>query len=126
MAPVNLISRLLILVQRLMEVAVAEVDRSSLPTLVREFRPNCPGCSPDKLSIDETRPCSFYDCPGLPKELEVTCNLCMYDFASGDGQPKCDHKTCETALRLQKNVPTYRLWLDLVRSEARLKGLVHR
>jgi hypothetical protein len=50
----------------------------------------------------------------------------MYDFAAEDGQPKCDHKTCETAVRLQSNVPTYRLWLDLVRSEARLEGLVHR
>lgn len=91
---------------------------ASLPAAVRTFRPQCPGCSPEKLGVEGEKPCSFYDCPGLPHELEVTCNLCMFDFAAADGQPKCDHATCETALRLKKNVPTYRAWIELVRAGA--------
>jgi len=70
------------------------------------------------MGVEGYRPCSFYDCPGLPEELEVTCNICMFDFAAGDGQPRCDHATCETALRLTKNVPTYRAWVELMRAEA--------
>ena len=42
----------------------------------------------------------------------------MYDFAIHDGQIKCDHSTCEDALRLEGNVETYRTWLQLLRSEA--------
>ncbi len=87
----------------------------SLPPEVRAFRPRCPGCSPEKMGIEGERPCSSYDCPGLPKELEVTCDICMFDFAAADGQPRCDHATCETALRLKRNVPTYEAWVELVR-----------
>lgn len=91
---------------------------AGLPETVRMFRPRCPGCTPKKVASEGSRPCSFYDCPGLPAELQVTCNLCMFDFASEDGQPKCDHRTCETALRLQKNVATYREWVRLITAEA--------
>ncbi len=89
-----------------------------LPKAVRDFRPRCPGCSPAKASAEGARPCSFYDCPGLPAELLVTCDLCMYDFAANDGQPKCDHRTCADAIRLQGNVETYRKWVELLRQEA--------
>ena len=34
----------------------------------------------------------------------------MFDFAAEDGQVKCDHDTCDTALRLQANVATYETW----------------
>ncbi len=64
------------------------------------------------------RPCSFFDCAGLPKELEVTCNTCVYDFAAEIGQIKCDHDTCETAIRLKRNVRTYQTWLRLIEAEA--------
>ncbi|MDH3752896.1 MAG: hypothetical protein OEU32_03400, partial [Acidimicrobiia bacterium] len=87
---------------------MASTDYTALSRAVREFRPTCPGCNPAAVTAEEARPCSFYDCPGLPSELEVTCNTCMFDFAAQDGQPSCDHTTCETALRLQRNVDTYR------------------
>ncbi len=90
---------------------------SALPSRVLNFRPKCPGCTPENLADPESRPCSFYDCPGLPPELHVTCDLCMYDFAAGSGLVKCDHRTCETAQRLRQNVATYRDWLQLIAAE---------
>ena len=93
-------------------------DLETLPEIVRRFRPNCPGCTPEKATAPGAKPCSFYDCPGLPRELEVTCDTCMYDFAAQDGQVKCDHDTCDTALRLKANVETYETWLQLIRAEA--------
>jgi hypothetical protein len=92
-----------------------------LPPRVLAFRPQCPGCTPEKAVDPDGRPCSFYDCPGLPPELHVTCNECMYDFASGSGLIKCDHRTCETAQRLRRNVATYRAWLDLIAAEHSLR-----
>ena len=96
---------------------MATTDYSSLPGAIRDFRPLCPGCTPDNVTAEGARPCSSYDCPGLPKDLEVTCDKCMYDFAAHDGQPSCDHSTCETALRLEKNVETYRTWIRLLAEE---------
>jgi hypothetical protein len=97
---------------------MAELDFTSLPRSVREFRPGCPGCTPDVVTAEGSRPCSHYDCPGLPKELQVTCNTCMYDFVVDDGQPNCDQTTCETALRLKANVETYKAWVEFLRAEA--------
>lgn len=94
------------------------INATKLPRNVRDYRPRCPGCSPAVLTDMNVRPCSFYDCPGLPEELEVTCDMCMYDFAAQDGQPTCDHSTCATALRLQEHVPIYRAWLELLADEA--------
>lgn len=91
---------------------------SDLPATVRDFRPTCPGCTPAIVTQPDARPCSFYDCPRLPDELRVVCDTCVYDFAAEEGQVKCDHRTCETALRLQGNVTTYRSWLRLLESEA--------
>ncbi len=82
-----------------------------------DFRPTCPGCTPSKVTEEGARPCSFYDCPGLPQELQVTCDLCLYDFANNTGQIKCDHRTCETALRLKGNVGIHRAWVELLRRE---------
>ncbi len=93
-------------------------DLETLPEIVHRFRPNCPGCTPEKATAPGAKPCSFYDWPGLPRELEVTCDTCMYDFAAQDGQVKCDHGTCDTALRLEANVETYRAWIRLIRAEA--------
>lgn len=93
-------------------------DFDALPPAVRDFRPQCPGCTPDNVTAAEARPCSHYDCPGLPPDLKVTCDTCMFDFAAQDGQPTCDHRTCDTALRLQKNVETYRLWVQVLVHEA--------
>lgn len=90
----------------------------TLPDVVRAFRPKCPGCTPARVTELGARPCSFYDCPGLPEELEVTCRICIYDFAAEDGQVKCDHDTCETAIRLRKNVDTYKMWLRLLEAES--------
>jgi hypothetical protein len=89
-----------------------------LPAAVRGFRPTCPGCTPATVTQPGALPCSFYDCPGLPDELRVVCDICVYDFAAEDGQVRCDHSTCETALRLQSNVTTYRKWLRLLEFEA--------
>ncbi len=93
-------------------------DHADLPATVRVFRPKCPGCTPLKVTQPGARPCSFYNCPGLPDELRVVCDICVYDFATEDGQVRCDHSTCEMALRLQSNVTTYRKWLRLLESEA--------
>ncbi len=90
---------------------------AALPDAVRRFRPKCPGCTPARVTRPDARPCSFYDCSGLPKELEVTCDLCMYDFATDDGQIKCDHDTCEAAVRLKQNVETYKAWVRLLEAE---------
>lgn len=49
----------------------------------------------------------------------MTCDTCMYDFAAGDGQVKCDHATCPTAIRLTANVPVYKAWVEMVVAEAR-------
>lgn len=95
---------------------------ADLPAAVRDFRPQCPGCTPDVATREDARPCSFYDCPGLPAELRVTCNTCMYDFAAEDGQVTCDHDTCETARWLRGNVATYRSWVEMLREEAIARG----
>lgn len=95
-----------------------DADFESLPDVVRSFRPVCPGCTPAKLTQPGARPCSFYDCPGLPKELEVVCDTCLFDFAAQDGQVKCDHNTCEVAVRLKANVETYKRWIRLIEQEA--------
>jgi hypothetical protein len=88
-----------------------------LPPAVRDFRPRCPGCSVDSILDPDARPCSYYDCPGLPEELQVTCRECMFDFVAEDGQVKCDHSTCPTAIRLEANVPVYRAWLATLMDE---------
>lgn len=90
------------------------IDTSTLPDAVRAFRPNCPGCSPKIVTEAGAQPCSTYDCPGLPAELRVTCDTCMYDFANDEGQVKCDQTSCETARRLLGNVETYRAWLEYI------------
>lgn len=92
-------------------------DYSTLPQAVREYRPHCPGCTPQSATAEGARPCSFYDCPGLPAALQVTCDLCMFDFSVDDGQPTCDHNTCETARRLKGNVETYRTWVQMLQDE---------
>lgn len=89
----------------------------ALPAEVRAFRPKCANCGIDALLAPGSRPCSFYDCPGLPSQLHVTCPICVYDFFADDGTVKCDHNTCETARRLKANVHTYRAWLRLVEQE---------
>ena len=74
--------------------------------------PTCQGCTVVKVTAEGARPCSFYDCPKLPKELEVVCEKCAYDFsANGTGTLKCDHGKCSTAARLIANVPGYKEWL---------------
>ena len=95
-------------------------DTPWLPEEVRNFRPRCPNCSPEVLLASWSRPCSFYDCPGLPSQLQVTCNICVYDFFADDGTVKCDLNTCETARRLKANVPTYRAWLRMLEEERRI------
>jgi len=102
---------------RRQEGPMALSDLADLPESVLHFRPKCPGCTPAKVTEPGAHPCSFYDCSGLPAELEVTCNLCMYDFAVDDGQVKCDHEVCETAMRLRNNVVTYRRWHRLIEEE---------
>lgn len=96
---------------------MVDVNFLTLPAAVLGFRPQCPGCTRQLATADEARPCSFYECPGLPEELKVTCDLCLFDFAAQDGQVKCDQDTCETALKLRKNVETYRIWVQLIRTE---------
>lgn len=96
---------------------MSEAGFKDLPPAVLEFRPNCPGCTPQTVTAADARPCSSYDCPGLPAELKVTCDLCMYDFAADDGQIKCDHSTCETAQRLKSNLASYRAWVDILEQE---------
>lgn len=93
---------------------------ATLPEAVRRFRPTCPGCTPATVRLPDARPCSFYECSGLPAQLEVTCDLCMYDFASGEGAVKCDHDTCPAARRLKGNVPIYEAWLKLIAEEEAL------
>ena len=101
---------------------MAEVDIAVLPPSVHTFRPQCPGCTVQGAISEDAKPCSFYDCPGLPDELKVTCDLCMFDFAANDGQVKCNHATCETARRLRANVKYYRAWVELLKAEAGLEG----
>ncbi|MFV1991670.1 MAG: hypothetical protein ACC652_13130 [Acidimicrobiales bacterium] len=101
---------------------MSEADFAALPLSVRKFTPQCPGCTQAAVTEEDARPCSSYDCPGLPVELQVTCNSCMYDFAAGDGQVKCDHDTCDTARRLQGNVETYRTWVHHIAAEAESAG----
>ncbi len=96
---------------------MAEADLVVLPRSVREFRPLCPGCTLHHAISEDAKPCSFYDCPGLPHELEVTCDLCLFDFVADDGQMKCDHLVCETALRLKGNVATYLAWVEILKAE---------
>ena len=97
------------------EVLLVYTNFRSLPGTVRRFRPRCPGCTPTSVTSAGARPCSFYSCSGLPEELKVTCDTCMYDFAAEDGQVKCNHETCETAVRLRSNVGIYKAWLRLIK-----------
>lgn len=96
---------------------MSQADSDLLPPAVRAFRPRCPGCYPATVTSAAARPCSYYDCPGLPEQLHVTCELCLYDFAADEGQVKCDHATCPTAARLRANVPIYRAWVDMLVAE---------
>ena len=99
-----------------------DLDTAWLPENVRSFRPSCPNCSPEVLLDPGSRPCSFYNCPRLPTQLQVTCDICVYDFLADNGTVKCDHNTCETARRLKANVPTYRAWLRLLEEEHHIKA----
>jgi hypothetical protein len=96
---------------------MAEADLVVLPRSVREFRPRCPGCTLQHAVAEDAKPCSFYDCPGLPEELKVTCDLCLFDFVANDGQVKCDQRICATALRLKGNVKTYLAWVEILKAE---------
>ncbi len=95
------------------------VTFDSLPEAVRRWRPIHPGCTPETVTDPGARPCCFFDCPGLPEELQVICSdICLFDFAAEDGQVWCDQEICPEALRLKGNVETYRLWLKLIEAEA--------
>lgn len=72
----------------------------------------CPGCDYDWATGEGKRACSYYDCPYLPAELRVVCDWCGYNFVLGEGQIRCDHVTCERALALKANVPTYEHWQE--------------
>lgn len=96
---------------------MGEPNFAELPAAVQEFRPKCPGCTPAKVTTPDALPCSFYNCPGLPSELEVVCKVCVYNFASDDGTDKCDHSTCETAIRLKETSPPT-TWIHLLETEA--------
>ena len=98
-----------------------DVDPAWLPEEVRNFRPRCPNCSSPVVLDLRSRPCSFYNCPGLPVRLQVTCDICVYDFFGDAGTIKCDHDTCETARRLKANVPIYRAWLRLLDEEGHVR-----
>lgn len=91
---------------------------ADLPPDVRAHRPRCPGCTPETLADETARPCSFYSCPGLPESLRVTCELCMFDFSTNEGQVKCDHDACERAHELKANVPVYEAWRAMVTAQA--------
>ncbi len=96
-----------------------DTDYATLPSEVLAHRPRCPGCTPETALAEGARPCSFYDCPGLPEALQVTCDTCMYDFHADDGQVKCDHATCETAARLRANVAVYETWRRYIAATSR-------
>ena len=104
------------------EIQSLGIEDATLSAAVRDYRPRCPGCTPEKATAAGARPCSHYDCPGLPPELQVTCNVCMYDFSVDDGQPNCDHTTCDTARRLRGNVATYRKWVQMLKDELAAAG----
>jgi hypothetical protein len=97
--------------------AITDQAEMMLSPAVRDFRPRCPGCTPSAVVAPDARPCSYYDCPWLPEELQVTCTQCMFDFVAGDGQVKCDHSACPTAIRLKANVPIYRAWVAMLMDE---------
>ncbi len=101
-----------------LEVYMLGVTAVELPEAVRNFRPRCPGCTPESIAKPGARPCSYFDCPGLPSALEVTCDTCVYDFVADEGQVKCDHDTCETAIRLKANVAIFEAWMRLIAAEA--------
>lgn len=98
---------------------MAEADLVLLSRSVREFRPPCPGCTLQLIIAGDAKPCSFYDCPGLPDDLKVTCDSCLFDFVANDGQVKCDHDNCGTALRLKGNVKTYFAWIEVLKADER-------
>jgi hypothetical protein len=76
-----------------------------------DFR-QCPHCGLDLGTGEGERGCAWGDCPYLPEELDVYCEVCRFNFYTMEGNPPCrDPLTCEHALHPIANTENYRRWL---------------
>lgn len=79
-----------------------------------EFR-SCPGCGYDFATGEGVPSCHYYDCPYLPAELNVFCDVCRFDFFTMEGNPPCgDPTTCDHGAPARANVENVRRWRELV------------
>ena len=87
---------------------------SELPPRVRAFH-TCEHCSFDFATDEGERNCHYYECPILPDELDVRCPICLYNFATGDGNPGCsDPPTCVFARKVAPaRVRALEAWMKL-------------
>lgn len=74
---------------------------------------SCPGCGFDISTGEGTRGCAWGDCPYLPEELKVTCDYCMFNYFTMEGNPPCeDPMTCEHGVEPRSHVANVRRWID--------------
>ncbi len=58
----------------------------------------CPQCTWDPLTDEGARACSWYECPYLPRGMQVRCAYCMFNLFTWEGNPSCeDPSSCPHA-----------------------------
>jgi len=73
----------------------------------------CPGCGFDIVTGEGTRSCAYGDCPYLPDELKVTCDYCMFNFLTMEGNPPCDDQmACAHGDEPRAHVANLRKWAE--------------
>ena len=76
----------------------------------KDFR-TCPGCGFDLASGEGERSCHYFDCPYMPEELNVFCDVCRFDFFTMEGNPSCaDPATCDYGAVARSHVENVRRW----------------
>jgi len=71
----------------------------------------CPGCGFDIVTGDGSRSCAYGDCPYLPEELKVTCDYCMFNYLTMEGNSPCDDPlACAHGEEPRSHVANLRKW----------------
>jgi hypothetical protein len=73
----------------------------------------CPGCGFDIMTGEGVRSCAYGDCPYLPDELKVTCDDCMFNFLTMEGNSPCeDPMACPHGEEPRAHVTNLRKWAE--------------
>ena len=72
----------------------------------------CPGCGYDLATGEGERSCSWGECPYLPRELDVFCPDCRFNYFTMEGNPTCeDQMACPHGIEPRANVEHMKAWM---------------